>query len=131
MKVEAIARTPPVTATPDTKIRDVARIMAEKKVGLVVIVEEAQPDVAVGVVGERDIVRAVASGVNLDEPVSTIMSKPVVTVEWDEPVWKVAEIMKQYNVRRVVVTKGGKLYGVVGMRDLVTEVLINIIRQLV
>jgi len=100
-------------------------------VGLVVIVDKAQPDVAVGVVGERDVVRAVASGVNLDEPVSTIMSKPVVTVEWDEPVWKVAEIMKQHNVRRVVVTKGGKLYGVVGMRDLVTEVLTNIIRQLV
>jgi len=77
--------------------------------------------VAVGVVSERDIVRAVAKGLNLDEPVSAIMSTPVITVEGDEPVWKVAEVMRQHNIRHVVVTRGGKLYGVISIRDLVAE----------
>jgi len=121
MKAETIARKPPIAATPDAKIKEVARIMAEKKIGLVVIVDKSQPDVAVGVVSERDIVRAVAKGVNLDEPVGAIMPTPVITVEGDEPVWKVAEVMRQHNIRHVVVTRGGKLYGVISIRDLVAE----------
>jgi len=129
MKAEAIARKPPITATPDAKIREVARIMAEKKIGLVVIVDKSQPDVAVGVVTERDIVRAVAKGLNLEEPVSAIMSTPVITVEGEEPVWKVAEVMRQHNIRHVVVTRGGRLYGVISIRDLVAEE--SVLRNLV
>jgi len=121
MKAETLARRPPIIATPDAKIREVARVMAEKKVGLVVIVDKSQPDVAVGVVSERDVVKAVAKGVNLDEPVSAIMSTPVITVEGDEPMWKVAEVMRQHNIRHVVVTRGGRLYGVISIRDLVAE----------
>ncbi|MEM1599151.1 MAG: CBS domain-containing protein [Pyrobaculum sp.] len=121
MKAEIVARRPPITSHADVKIRDVARLMAEKRIGLVVIVDKNQPDAVVGVVSERDIVRAVARNLDLDSPVKEIMTSPVITVEGEEPVWRVAEIMRQHNIRHVVVTKGGRLYGVISIRDLVSE----------
>jgi Predicted signal-transduction protein containing cAMP-binding and CBS domains len=121
MKAEVIARKPPITATPETRIKDVARVMVEKKIGLVVIVDKSQPDVAVGVVSERDIVRAVANNVDVNLPVKEIMTSPVITVEGDEPIWNVAKTMRQHNIRHVVVTRGGKLFGVISIRDLVSE----------
>jgi len=121
MKAEIIARKPPVTATQEARIKDVARIMVEKRIGLVVVVDKAQPDVVIGVVSERDIIKAVANNVDINLPVKEIMSSPVITVEGDEPIWNVAKIMRQHNIRHVVVTKGGKLFGVISIRDLVSE----------
>lgn len=121
MRAEILARKPPVTSTPDARIKDVARLMAEKRIGLVVIVDRNQPDVPVGVVSERDIVRAVASGVGTDRPVKEIMSTPVITVEGEEPIWNVAKVMREHNIRHVVVTKGGRLFGVISIRDLISE----------
>lgn len=121
MKAEVVARKPPITATPDARIKDIAKIMAERRIGLVVIVDKNQPDYAVGVVSERDIVKAVANNLDLNRPVKDIMTSPVITVEGSEPVWTVARIMRQHNIRHVVVTRGGKLYGVISIRDLVGE----------
>ncbi len=121
MRAEVLARKPPVTSTPETRIKDLARLMSERKVGLVVIVDNLQPDVVLGVVSERDIVKAVAMNVDLNTPARGIMSAPVVTVEGEEPIWRVADVMRQHNIRHVVVTRGGKLYGVISIRDLVSE----------
>ncbi|MCY0891720.1 MULTISPECIES: CBS domain-containing protein [Pyrobaculum] len=129
MKAEVVARKPPITATPDARIKDIAKIMAERKIGLVVIVDKNQPDYAVGVVSERDIVKAVANNLDLNRPVKEIMTSPVITVEGSEPVWTVARIMRQHNIRHVVVTRGGKLYGVISIRDLVGEE--SVLRSLV
>lgn len=121
MKAEIVARKPPVIATPDMHIKDVAKIMIEKRMGLVVIVDTAQPDVVLGVVSERDIVRAVAKNMDFNQPVKEIMTSPVITVEGEEPIWNVAKIMREHNIRHVVVTNKGRLYGVISIRDLVAE----------
>ncbi|MEM1932697.1 MAG: CBS domain-containing protein [Pyrobaculum sp.] len=121
MKAEILARKPPVATTPDARIKDVARIMAEKKVGLVVIVDKNQPDIPIGVVSERDIVKAVAKGIEIDRSVREVMTSPVITIEGDEPIWNVAKVMREHNIRHVVVTKGGRLFGVISIRDLVSE----------
>jgi predicted transcriptional regulator len=52
------------------------------------------------------------------------MSSPVITIEADEPIWKVADIMKSYNIGHLVVMDKGKLYGVISIRDLVYEEMI-------
>ncbi|MEM1924752.1 MAG: CBS domain-containing protein [Pyrobaculum sp.] len=121
MRAEILARKPPVATTPDARIKDVARIMAEKKVGLVVIVDKNQPDIPIGVVSERDIVKAVAKGIEIDRSVREVMTSPVITIEGDEPIWNVAKVMREHNIRHVVVTKGGRLFGVISIRDLVSE----------
>ena len=119
--IGSFAKTSVVKAFPNTPIRDVAKLMAENKVGLVVLVDPADPERVVGVVSERDVVRAVAYDVDLNASVDIIATKSVITLDYGESVAKAAEGFRKYGIRHVVVTKGGKLYGVLSIRDLVRE----------
>ncbi|MFB6490955.1 MAG: CBS domain-containing protein [Thermoproteus sp. AZ2] len=121
MQAETLARKPPITASPKTPLREIAKTLAEKKIGLIVLVDERDPTAPVGVISERDIVRALASNADLNAPASQFMTSPVITVEAQEPLWKVADVMRKHNIRHVVVTKGGRLYGVISIRDLIGE----------
>ncbi|MBP1449447.1 MAG: CBS domain-containing protein [Thermoproteus sp.] len=121
MNAETLARKPPITAKPSTPLKEVAKALAEKRIGIVVIVDERDPTIPVGVVSERDIIRALAAGADFNKPASEFMSSPVIAVETGEPLWKVADVMRKHNVRHVVVTKGGRLYGVISIRDIVGE----------
>lgn len=121
MKAGDIARKPPVTVAPTASIREAAKLMAEARVGLVVVVDPGDPGRILGVVSERDVIRAVASGLDLSRPVRDVMSSPVVAVDAEEPVQNAARAMRNHNVRHVVVTRGGRLYGVISIRDLIAE----------
>ncbi len=129
MNAETLAKKPPITVYTKTTLKEVARTLAEKKIGIVVVVNERSPDVPLGVISERDIVRAIATGVDLNIPAERYMTTPVITVEASEPLWKVAEVMRTHNIRHVVVTKNGKLYGVISIRDLLGEE--SVLRSLV
>ena len=115
------AKTDVVKAYLNSSIREVARLMAQRKVGLVVLVDPGDPQRVVGVVSERDVVKAVAYDVPLDAAVETIATKNVITLDHMEHVAKAAEVFKKYGIRHVVVTKDGKLYGVLSIRDLIRE----------
>lgn len=64
-RVGSFVRRPPATAAPDATALDVVKLMAAHNVGLVVVVDESGRPV--GVVSERDVVRALARGVELTE----------------------------------------------------------------
>ena len=115
------AKTDVVKAYLDTPIREVARLMADNQVGLVVLVDKKDPLKVVGVVSERDVVRAVAYGVDLDKPCDLIATKNVVALEHDRSVGEAAEAFRRYGIRHVVVTKEGRLYGVLSIRDIIRE----------
>ena len=119
--IRKFAKTDVVKAYPNTSIREVARLMAQRKVGLVVLVDPRDPQRVVGVVSERDIVRAVAYDVSLDAAVENIATKNVITLDHMEHVAKAAEVFGKYGIRHVVVTRDGKLYGVLSIRDLIRE----------
>ncbi|ABL87435.1 putative signal-transduction protein with CBS domains [Pyrobaculum islandicum DSM 4184] len=121
MKAGDLAKRPPVILINKASIRDAARVMAEKNVGLVVIVDPLDYSHIIGVVSERDIVKAVALNINPLEPVEKIMSTPVITADVEEPIQNVARKMRVFNVRHIVVTKEGRLYGVISIRDLIRE----------
>ena len=120
MKIGVIARRHPITAPYNISIKETASIMTKKRIGLLVLVKEVR---LFGVVSERDIIRAVAQGISPEEPASLIATRGVVTIEADEDVIKAAKLMREHGVRHLVVTKGGELYGVVSVRDIVNEVL--------
>ncbi|ABL88751.1 putative signal-transduction protein with CBS domains [Pyrobaculum islandicum DSM 4184] len=117
----SFAKTDVIKAFPSTSIREVAKLMAQRKVGLVVLVDPSDPYRVVGVVSERDIVRAVAHEIDLDMPCETIASKNVISLEANENVAKAAEAFVKYGIRHLVVTKDGRLYGVFSIRDLIKE----------
>lgn len=121
MSVGQFARTDVKTIPPDATIREAASSLRRFNIGLLVVVDKADPTRVVGVVSERDIVRAVAEGVDLSKPVAEIMAKNVVTVDVEDPLRKAVELMRTHNIRHLVVLKDGKLYGVLSIRDLVYE----------
>lgn len=118
MKVRYLASSPPVTAPPETPIREIAAIMASRRIGLVVLVKG---DELAGVVSERDVVRAVAQGLDLGLPVEAIATKNVVTIEANADVKEAAALFYKHNIRHLVVTDKGRLYGVLSIRDLLRE----------
>ena len=79
MQVREIMTNKPACCSPDTPMRDAAQMMADHDCGEIPVLDRNnQP---VGVVTDRDIAcRGVAQGKSADEPVSAVMSSPVVTV---------------------------------------------------
>jgi CBS domain-containing protein len=117
-----IASRPVVTITPDRTILDAARIMAERDIGFLVLVEPKNPRRAIGVISERDIIRAIARGVPLDSTVDKVdtIGSLLVTVSVDDPITIAVEKMARYRIRHVIVhDRDGNLYGVIAMRDII------------
>ncbi|KUO87996.1 MAG: histidine kinase [Thermoproteus sp. JCHS_4] len=121
MSAAQFASTDVVKATPDISIKEAAKILKEHNIGLLVLVDKEDQSRAVGVVSERDLVRAVAEGVDPSRPVWDIATRSVISVEADDPLSKAAELMRRHNIRHVVVVKDGRLYGVLSIKDLVYE----------
>lgn len=114
--VKEVMKSPPVTLYPQATLADAARTMAEKNIGFVVLTEG---DRLVGVVSERDVVKALASGMPLNTPLEKIATKRVITIEPDKSVVEAADLMAENKIRHLVVAERGRAVGVVSLRDLV------------
>ena len=111
-----------VTITSDKSILDAARIMVSNNMGLLVILYPGDPAKLEGVISERDIIRALASGMDLNVKVGEVGTRDVVTVRVKADVAEAAKAMNRNRIRHVVVLdEHEKLVGVVSMRDLVGE----------
>ncbi|CCC82225.1 CBS domain-containing protein [Thermoproteus tenax] len=118
MKAGSIAKRPPIVIDSKATIADAARLMAERRIGFLPVLSSGR---LVGVVSERDIVKAVASGVSPDTPVESIMQREVVTVNFNDDIEAVWSLMRQLNIRHVVVMRGEEIYGVISIRDFLAE----------
>jgi CBS domain-containing protein len=108
-----------VTTQPHRTMREVAALLAAKGVGAVVVSDATMG--VLGIVSERDIVRAVgAGGANsLEEPVSRHMTSKVTTVGEGASIDHVMQIMTDGRFRHVPVVEGGRLVGIVSIGDVV------------
>ncbi|AFA39685.1 putative signal-transduction protein containing cAMP-binding and CBS domains [Pyrobaculum oguniense TE7] len=120
MSAELIASKNVVCVKPGTPIVDVAKLMAQRSIGFLVVSSDCERDLA-GVVSERDIIRALASGLQLSEPVDAIMTRRVIYVHRNAPIWEIAYLMREHKIRHVVVTDGDKIFGIISIRDLLRE----------
>ncbi len=113
----------PITAHYTAKIREVANLMYQNGVGSVMIVDDG--GVLIGIVTERDLVKAVATGkVADDKEVQTIMTRNPVTISPDASAHDALKKMREYNVRHLpVIDKNGKPLGMVSVRDLLDAIL--------
>jgi CBS domain-containing protein len=115
-------------------ILQAARLMREYHVGNVIIVEERNDvRIPVGILTDRDIVRAlVASEVALDKvSVGDAMSFDLLTVQEEDDIIETIKKMRHRGVRRVpVVNRAGELQGIVAvddLMDLVCEELMELV----
>lgn len=109
---ETIAR-----VAPDCTLREVAMKLASVEVGALVV---GSDDEGVdGMVSERDIVRAVAGGLDVDTcRAADVASSDVVRCSADATVAEVAHVMMERYVRHVVISEHNRVVGVVSARDL-------------
>src|SRR6476659_2457525 len=107
------------TVTANRKISEAVQELAARKIGALVVVEGA--DRVVGIISERDIVRALArSGpAMLTDPVGTIMTREVVTCTDGETIIRVMGRMTRGRFRHLPVVNGGRLDGIVSSGDVV------------
>lgn len=107
----------PVTVRVTTSLRAAAGIMSDEEVGLVVVEGD---DGTVGVLSERDIVRAMSDGADPDaDEVVAFATTDLASIEPDTSIEEAAVAMQEANIRHLVVTQDGDLIGVISMRDLV------------
>jgi CBS domain-containing protein len=115
--VGSIARISIPSVGPSTPITQIASIMAEQNIGSVVVASDLE---VLGIVTERDIIERVALGKNdlFGIVAQDIMTSPVITINYDRTLQEALKIMKDNNIRRLVVVKGNSILGLVTQRRL-------------
>ena len=109
----------PVTCTSDATIQDVARLMDERDIGDVILMDG---DSIAGIVTDRDIViRGLAQGLDGTASVSEVCTTDIVTLSPSDDVSKAAKLMADKAIRRLPVVEGGRPVGIVSLGDLAQE----------
>jgi CBS domain-containing protein len=139
MQARDIMTTKVVTVAPDTRVEEIARLLLERRISGVPVVDADGR--LVGIVTEGDLMRrpdigterhrgwwlrlfgdereraaeyARAHGSRADE----VMTRNVVTVDEDTPVGEIARLLEAHRIKRVPVVRGGQLVGIVSRANL-------------
>jgi CBS domain-containing protein len=108
-----------VTIEPTAVIAAAVKLLAERRIGAVVIL--GADNRIVGILSERDIVRALAErgSTTLNEPVSQVMTRDVKTCSEDDSIGELMGRMTTGKFRHMPVVQQGKLIGIVSIGDVV------------
>ena len=119
MRVSDIMTRNPATVSMDTTVQEVARLMADKDVGFIPIVDGQ--GVVSGTVTDRDIVvRAVAKGIDVKtSKLRDFGGNQIVSVTPEDDVSRARDLMQQHQVQRILVCDAKKkAVGVISLQDL-------------
>ncbi|MDU8428002.1 CBS domain-containing protein [Pseudomonas syringae pv. actinidifoliorum] len=110
------------TIGPNQMVLDALRLMADKNIGALPVVENGT---VVGIVSERDYARKVVlkGRSSVGTPVSEIMSSKVITVNSQQTVETCMGIMTDSHLRHLPVVEDGQLLGLLSIGDLVKEAI--------
>jgi signal-transduction protein with cAMP-binding, CBS, and nucleotidyltransferase domain len=122
-------KTVTITADPGNTARDVAEIMAKKKIGSVIVINKKMEPI--GIITERDLVRRVcledvkASRLEVEE----IMSSPLITIMAYDSVDTASRIMTENQIKHLVVLEeDNRIGGLLSVTDItkhLAEILLN------
>ncbi len=107
---------------PDSFVYDALELMADKKIGALLVVEGGR---LVGVISERDYARKVIlkGKSSLDTPVKEIMTHDVVWVRPEQSVEECMSLVTEKRVRHLPVLVDDQVVGVISIGDLVKAVI--------
>jgi CBS domain-containing protein len=109
----------------DETVYGAMKLMADKDAGALLVMGEGNK--IAGIISERDCVRKVdVEGRSSRETrVMAIMTEKVMYVEGNQPLEEVMALMIDKNIRHMPVMDGQKLLGVISMRDVLKEVIVQ------
>ena len=104
---------------PGAKLSAAVKVLGEKRIGAILVLNMAGH--IEGILSERDIVRVLAErgAAVLDEPVSTVMTKKVVTCRAADTVAGIMEVMTLGKFRHLPVVEDSKVVGIISIGDIV------------
>jgi CBS domain-containing protein len=112
-----------INVLPETTVLDAIKLMAEKNIGSVVVMEN---DHFLGIVTERDYSRKVIlkGKHSVDTKVSEIMSEDLPSLKPGDSVELCMSLMTQQNIRYLPVFENDRLCGIISMSDVVKETIL-------
>ncbi len=115
-----LARRPrktPVAVAPGTPLIEVLRLMHEKRVGSVLVLDDGGQ--AQGILTRHDVLERVALARPADDtPIEQVMSAPVLTLDLAHSAQDAALLMTRHGIRHVPLTENGRVVSVISERDL-------------
>ena len=118
-----------MTISVDTRINDAVQILAERRIGALVVADDRRH--ILGIVSERDIVRALArfGPAGLEGPAESIMTAKVVTCAETDTINEVMERMTMGRFRHLPVVEDGRLAGIISIGDVVKARIEQVVRE--
>jgi IMP dehydrogenase len=101
----------PVTVRPTQSLRAALEVMREHEISGVPVTEGDRP---VGILTARDI----RFESNLDQPVSALMTKELVTVSPGVAVTEAKRLLHKHRIEKLLVVEDGKLVGLITIKDI-------------
>jgi CBS domain-containing protein len=116
--VSTRVRRTPVVCAPDTSIAEAARLMTDADIGSIPVVDEQERPL--GIVTDSDLRRTVvAQARSVADPVSSIMSRPVVALRQSDPALEALRLMSDHGINHLVVVDArSRVRGVLSSGDL-------------
>jgi CBS domain-containing protein len=110
------------TITPAAMVLDAIKLMAAKRIGALLVMENRQ---IAGIVTERDYARKVIlmGRSSHETPVRDIMSSPVMYVRPDQTNVQCMALMTENRLRHLPVIDNGELTGLISIGDLVKDII--------
>lgn len=106
-----------ITADPQMILAEVARRMKEHDIGALPVV--GADGRLLGIVTDRDIVvRALSEAKDGNLRVADVMTPNPVTITPDRPLLEAAKLMAEHQIRRLIVVEGGRVVGMLSVKDL-------------
>jgi CBS domain-containing protein len=121
MDIREVMTPDPACCTPDSSLRDAAKLMRDCDCGEIPVVADKESRKPIGVITDRDIViRSLGEGRDPQSlKVSDCMSSPAITVTPETSLVECCDLMEREQIRRVpVVDEGGRLCGIVALADI-------------
>ncbi|NLM21129.1 MAG: CBS domain-containing protein [Peptococcaceae bacterium] len=120
MKVKEIMSTDVVFVDATARVAEIAKVMKQNSIGAVPVVKNGR---VVGIITDRDIVlRVLAENKDYHSvPAEQIMSNDPVCIEENYDVDRAAELMSEYQIKRLPVLRNGNLVGIIALGDLAIE----------
>ena len=108
-----------ISVNTETTVFQVAKMMEQSGIGAVLVKKD---DHLSGIITDRDYATKIVShNLSSDTSVETVMSSPLVTINYDESISAAAQRMTTKKIRKLAVTDNGNIVGLVTSTDLVTQ----------
>jgi CBS domain-containing protein len=107
------------TIAPESPVRDLAMLMGEKDIGVVLVLREEEPDKVLGIVTERDILRSCCRlHRTMDQlRAEDVMTREVVFGNPQDSVVDALRTMHHHSVRYLPIREGDRVIGMVSIGD--------------